>query len=357
MVASSFLLRGYVHTAIDTMNGLTTLLRTQEERFKKVINDPSTKSDVQERPHVRFTLSGKSGKWSHAQNDALGYALWLRFVLANSARLIVNKSEYEFYRLFPLYFEAVEYWRDADSGAWEEDRMVHSSSVGAVTAGLRAMEGWLETNRALNDDSLQKLVQRLIREGTTQLQLSLPYESPPKRYADAAVLFLIHPAEIVSAEQENAILEIVQRELVRRIGIIRYVGDSYYGQDYPDWFTEDQLTSDFSEQMEIRNSKLLPGYEAQWCLFDPLLSVIYGKKFLANPEEKGNLQKQTEFFNRSLSQLTQEMQCPELYFWRSTCNSQSEHANWIPNPHKPLAWTQANLALALDFMKRSATLL
>ena|SRR5215469_12271165 len=49
--------------------------------------------------------------------------------------------------------------------------------------------------------------------------------------------------------------------------------------------------------------------------------------------------------NRSLKQLTEDMQCPELYFFR--------HGNWVPNPHTPLAWTQANLALALSLMKKS----
>jgi hypothetical protein len=76
--------------------------------------------------------------------------------------------------------------------------------------------------------------------------------------------------------------------------------------------------------------------------------TIYGKRFLAHPENTGNLEEQTYFFNRSLKQLTQEIQCPELYFFR--------HGKWIPNPHTPLAWAQANLSLALEFMKRSATL-
>jgi phosphorylase kinase alpha/beta subunit len=195
---------------------------------------------------------------------------------------------------------------------------------------------------------LRKRVEALIFEGTSRLQQALPFESPPRRQADAALLLLIHPTEVAFPEQAEAILDLVEAKLVRDIGTIRYAGDSYYGQDYPDWFEEGQLAGDFSENIEVRNAKLREGFEAQWCIFDPLLSVIYGKRFLAHPENTGELTRQTHFFNRSLKQLTKGSQCPELYFFR--------HGEWIPNPHTPLAWTQANLALALDLMKRSATL-
>jgi hypothetical protein len=348
MIAHSFLLRGDVRTAVGAMRGLTALLSKQEKRFKKIIDDPAKKADVQERPHVRFNSSEESQNWSHAQNDALGYALWLRFVLANSGRLDLENNEFELYRLFPLYFEAIEYWKDSDSGAWEEDRKVNSSSIGAVVAGLRVLQIWLKTNDPSRGNGLQKRVEALIREGTLHLQQTLPFESPPQRRADAAVLFLIHPAEVLLPEQEDAILNLVETDLVRDIGIIRYVGDSYYGQDYPDWFAEDQLAGDFSERIDVRNAKLHPGFEAQWGLFDSLLSVIYGNRFLAHSGNTSNLTKQTHFFNRSLKQLTPDIRCPELYFFR--------HGKWIPNPHTPLAWAQANLALALEFMKRSATL-
>src|SRR5215469_2990309 len=90
------------------------------------------------------------------------------------------------------------------------------------------------------------------------------------------------------------VLRLVQTDLERNMGIIRYIHDSYYGQDYPDWFDQAQLTADFSEQIDIRNAKLRPGYEAHWCIFDPLLSVIYGKRFLALSGEKHHLEKQTQ---------------------------------------------------------------
>jgi hypothetical protein len=343
MIAGSFIMRGDFPTALRTMVGLTPFLRQQESRFDEIIRDPSKKEHIQERPHVRFSPQGESPEWSHAQNDALGYVLWLRFALANAGKLDVDRAEYNFYRRFPLYFQAIDYSTDRDSGAWEENRKINSSSIGAVIAGLREMHIWLRSHSSATEPHIRDCVDTLVGQGRTQLRNQLPAESPPQRLADAATLFLIHPAEVLDSQHQDAVLQLVERELVRDIGIIRYLGDSYYGQDYPDWFPEAQLAGDFSERIELRNAKLRPGFEAQWCLFDALLSIIYGKRFLSGGYE--NLKKQIHFFNRSLRQLTPTVQCPELYFCR--------HGQWVPNPHTPLGWAQANLALALHYMKRS----
>ena len=352
MVANSFRLRSEVEPAKQTMLALTSLLRTQSDRFKAVIADPTLKLKVQNRPHVRFNAVDQTSDstWSHAQNDALGYTLWLRFVMANSGELGLEESEYELYRLFPLYFKAISYWEDADSGAWEEDLKVNSSSVGVVVAGLRAMETYLHGQKGAmwkDRDSLLQTLRDLIGKGRTHLEHSLPCESPPLRCADGALLFLVYPVNVLSPEQEDSVLNIVKSDLARDIGIIRYVGDSYYGQDYPEWFSEKELTADFSDRIEARNKLLHPGYEAQWCIFDPIVSIIHGHRFLADPAKENELAEQTHFLNRALRQVTEDGKCPELYY--------CQHGRWVPNPHTPLAWTQANVAVALNVMRRSLT--
>ena len=304
MVANSFRLRGDIESAKQTMLALTSLLRTQFDRFKAVIADPRLKLKVQNRPHVRFNaVDGTSDpSWSHAQNDALGYTLWLRFVMANSGQLELDESDYELYRLFPLYFKAISYWEDADSGAWEEDLKVNSSSVGVVVAGLRAMETHLQGQSGAtwkNRDSLLPIVGDLIGRGCAHLENSLPCESPPQRCADGALLFLIYPVNVLNPEQEDLVLKIVKSDLVREVGTIRYVGDSYFGQDYPEWFSEKELTADFSDRIAERNKLLHPGYEAQWCIFDPIISIIHGHRFLADPARENELAEQTHFLNRA----------------------------------------------------------
>ena len=353
MVANSFRLRGDVESAKQTMLALTALLHTQADRFKAVIADPKLKLKVQNRPHVRFNAVDQTSdaSWSHAQNDALGYTLWLRFVMANAGQLPLDESDYEVYRLFPLYFKAISYWEDPDSGAWEEDLKINSSSIGVVAAGLRAMETYLQGKGGATwkgRDDLLQMIRDLVGKGIAHLEQSLPCESPPQRCADGALLFLIYPVNLLSLQQEDLVLKIVKSDLVRDTGTIRYVGDSYFGQDYPEWFSEKELTADFSDRIAERNKRLKPGYEAQWCIFDPVISIIHGQRFLSDPTKENELREQTHFFNRALRQLTEDGECPELYF----CH----HGQWVPNSHTPLAWTQANLALALNVMRKSLML-
>ena len=105
------------------------------------------------------------------------------------------------------------------------------------------------------------------------------------------------------------------------------------------------MSTDFSERLDFRDAHLQPNCEAQWCIFDPVLSIIYGQRFLANRADRASFEKQVHYFNRSLAQVTPEGMCPELYFLK--------HGRYIANVHTPLAWTQANQALALYLMEKS----
>lgn len=144
MVADSLRRRGEFAPAIACVHGLTRFFQRQLPRFHEIIDDPVRvlREDANRRPHIRFTaqtLGELPEKWPHAQNDALGHALWFRFLLANTGVLPMSPQDYEIYQEFPAYFEAIEYWQDRDSGAWEEGRKINNSSVGAVIAGLEEM--------------------------------------------------------------------------------------------------------------------------------------------------------------------------------------------------------------------------
>src|SRR5262249_19444975 len=244
------------------------------------------------------------------------------------------------YALFPEYFAAIEYWHDEDSGAWEEGTKINNSSVGAVVAGLQEMKKCADAkaNRTQPDELSAKWHERL--------QQTLPFVAPPDRMVDSALLFLIQPLDIIrDRKTENAILNLVQARLKGGIGMKRYVGDSYFCQDYDEWFRPEEMSADFSEDLTFRDAHLQPNCEAQWCLFDPLLSIIYGQRFLADLSRTDDFHKQIHYFNRSLAQITLAGECPELYFLKD--------GRYIANAHTPLAWTQANQALALHLMEQS----
>ena len=80
----------------------------QVPRFREIIDDPVRvlKEDANRRPHIRFTagnLSELTEKWPHAQNDALGQALWFRLTLANSGVLAMTPEDAKIDFLFPQY--------------------------------------------------------------------------------------------------------------------------------------------------------------------------------------------------------------------------------------------------------------
>lgn len=351
----------HYQNASNTMLALRDYFFKYSFRFKNIIEGKADMNNPMQRPHVRFngdTLEEISQQWAHAQNDALGYALWMTFKLCNMNEYSLTPTDCQVWSLFPFYFEAIEFWQDSDSGHWEETRKVASSSIGVVTAALQEMRQYMMGNPGMcfTCDGMSVSTQQLddlISKGKAQLDMLLPYESPPYRKADGALLFLIYPLNIANSRQSQEILDIVLHDLKGRYGIKRYIGDSYWCAEYKKMLKEDERTVDFSTNIGPRDGMLKPGEEAQWCIFDPIVSVIYGQKYLIDRNPK-HLDLQIEYFNRSLSQITAEEfhlgggKCPEAYYIED-----SGKGKYVPNDHVPLAWTQANLGTALEYMRRS----
>lgn len=126
-VAYAHYVMGEYKTAARTLTGLMTYFQKFSCRFADVIENPALKEQVMQRPNVRFDgehLTEVDEDWEHAQNDALGYFMWLYCKLAaqfETSKLIALDAEaYEMLLKFLLYFDAIRYWEDADSGHWEE---------------------------------------------------------------------------------------------------------------------------------------------------------------------------------------------------------------------------------------------
>jgi GH15 family glucan-1,4-alpha-glucosidase len=340
--------------AAGVARALVTFFADHRRRFQEIISGAVDPQDVSKRPHVRFDGHGleeiPKQRWPHAQNDALGYFLWLYSKLAYSGHVPLDDLAVSTLALFPSYFEAVRFWQDEDSGHWEEVRKISASSIGAVVAGLEALlllarERATTFRRQPFGASLVETTANLLERGRTALGNILPHEcaqlSPSKnRRFDAALLFLLFPLEVVKGPMADLLLHDVNRFLKGEFGIRRYLGDSYWAPDYEERLPAGERTRDFSEDMEVRDALLERiGDEAQWCLFDPILSAYYGRRFL-EMRSSSDLEQQTLHFNRSLAQITASWQCPELYYLR--------HGEYVPNAHLPLQWTQANLVLALE---------
>ncbi len=349
---------------LDVTAGVVTALSRfygkYRHRFKDIISGLADPNVVMNRPHVRFNglnLAENNENWAHAQNDALGYFLW---IYCRLARRGVLEPDGELLALFALYFERIRYWQDEDSGHWEERRKVEASSIGPVVAGLRQLRELLiaRPGMACRSGSLlvtAGLIGELITVGEVALATILPSEfaGPKARRYDAALLFLIYPLAVVDDVMASQIVDDVTGHLQGDYGIRRYLGDSYWTADYKEKLPPQKRTADVSQDQSERDAIARPGEEAQWCIFDPVVSIIAGRRYIQT-REPADLEQQVYHLNRSLGQITGpdcpqgELRCPEAYFM--------EHGRYLPNDNVPLLWTEANLWMALLAMGESARL-
>lgn len=330
-IAYAHYVAGEMDVAVAVARRLLEFYSRYRFRFEDIIHGVTDPRDVSKRPHARFDGNlleeVPSEKWAHAQNDALGYFLWFYTQLAHDGH--VNPHE-EILALFPRYFAAIRYWEDEDSGHWEEARKISASSIGVVVAGLESYSRFRPNPAA-----------ELAARGRAALNACLPHEcaqiDPAKnRRYDSALLFLLFPLNVIDGPMAELLLHDNERYLSGEYGIRRYLGDSYWAPDYDLVLSAKDRTRDFSDDMQSRDALLKNiGDEAQWCIFDPILSCYYGRQ--------GDRERQTRHFHRALSQITASWECPELYY--------RKNGVYVPGPHLPLQWTQANLLMALQTMQ------
>ena len=259
--------------------------------------------------HAKYdpdTVKELEGAWGHAQHDAVGMLLWAigegehrgkRIIRNDKDRMIVQK--------LVQYLASCEYWQDKDNGMWEEDREVHASSVGACVSGLNAVRYLVDVPTTL------------IEKGMAAIN-ELATNETDHRAVDMAQLSLIYPHRIYTRDVALAVVKNVENKLLRRNGVIRYEGDSYYstvehsGRHHP-----------------------LPHYfgtEAEWCLGLPWLAICY--------LELGDFAKAMEYVERTEKIILPDGSIPELYYAHT-----NDH-----NPNTPLGWANALYLVAKEQM-------
>ncbi len=327
---------GETDKAMCAIKALMAFYVKHQHRFTDVIVGRVDPSNPMNRPHIRFDghrLIEIDEKWSHAQNDALGAFLWLAAKMADVCQW--NHDERKLLDQVSQFLNTIQFWNDEDSGHWEEVRKVSASSIGVATAALETWDAQIVPSPQV--------------AGRRALETILPSECiqsdlAKRRPYDAALLFLIYPYQIVTGELADSIVNHVTSHLMGDYGIRRYLGDSYWCADYKEKLAANQRTADFSDNLADRDRLLKPGFEAQWCLFDPIVSIHYGLRYEQTRAIRDRSQ-QIFHVNRSLKQLTQTTtqstayRCPESYY--------CARGQYVPNDICPLLWTQANLKLAL----------
>ncbi len=251
--------------------------------------------------------------WGHQQLDAIGLFLYIIAHLHfNNLKVVRNERDSEMIQLLVLYLRSIEYWDYPDYGMWEECRIRHSSSIGAVLGGLYNIK---RQRLALVPDSL-------IQEGERSLYEIFPYESRDKcarphhsHDCDSAQLFLIWPYHVIADldKQDLLISQIIKGHtaengdwhcLSQDRGFNRYWGDDYYR----------------STDGKYR------GISAMWPMFKFLVSIIYSQRH--------EYDKSVEWFQNGTREITEDGKIPEAY------------KDNQPNDNTPLAWAHSLALIA-----------
>lgn len=307
-----------------------------------------------DRPHIRFIgATGKEDvKWyNHKQNDALGYFLFTRCTLAMGGKMPMTGDHLKLLGQLFDYLRAIECWEDLDGGHWEEHSAVHSSSLGPCLAAVRLFKSLCKKEGYMapcKDDTLDLLETKIHEHLLKILPNEIITPAGLKRDSDAALIFLCYPLAVVDDDMGLQILERMKK-VYGHIGVCRYRSDSYWCRDYKD--TQDDPTKHFTdEELKARDALLKPGEEAQWCLFDPMVSAYYGVLYQKTKNAE-YLKLQQLFLSRSLAAITGDdcefgpwLACEAYYLCKG---------KWVSNDDTPLVWTQADLLMALHEMKKS----
>ncbi len=277
------------------------------------------------------TLEEITNEWGHHQLDIFGLFLYKTGDLMKKGHNVISTGGDEtliLLRDIVLYLTTVRWHSDPDFGVWEEGPEVHSSSVGAVLAGLTMWhdDGYYH-HKYKNQTPLYShlpIPQEFIEQGREALNRLLPNESASRPY-DLAQLSLIWPYSIITDSQAAQILGNIENHLVRKWGVIRYPGDLYYNGD--------------------RSRPL--GNEAQWPLGFAWLSIIYSQMAVKAIESGAVfsplselIEKSGMYLKRLESVMTVDGKVPELYTAGKT------------NSNVPLAWAQGFYIVARQNLDR-----
>lgn len=267
-------------------------------------------------PDTLERITGDDG-WGHHQLDV--YGLFLHVVADldfKNLRIIREGEDLSIIQDLVSYLRSVEYWQKPDFGMWEECKIRHCSSIGAVVDGL----SYIQRRR------LAIIADPLIQVGYNAMHEIFPFESrdicgrPHHNHdCDAAQLFLIWPFRVVvRPEDQDELLERVinghvaengdKHKLLQPQGFNRYWGDDYYRS------TEGKFI----------------GVSAMWPMFFFLVSIIYSQR---HESEKAR-----HWFEEGCNLIVDGCKVPEAY------------KNGVPNDHTPLAWGNALALIAYTKM-------
>jgi len=311
---------GNMDEMIESFELVTTIMLKHKHHIGRAIRKMPEHRALHARYHPN-TLEELSPDWGHHQLDVLGLFLYKTGDLIKKGHDIIKDHEYK-----DLINDIIQYvytyrWEThPDFGVWEEGPELHTSSMGAVLAGLTM---WFDDGhydyKYNHETDLSKIVpvsERFFDSGRDALLKILPKESG-SRDCDFAQLSLIWPYNIVDDEMKKTIYKNVESKLLGKYGVKRYAGDYYFNA----------------------NDKNRVGNEAEWPLGLCWLAIVHNKMASWHIEDLDHALehlKKSRKFILMIDDLMVDKAIPELY------------SAGKPNENRPLAWAHSFHIIALQ---------
>jgi phosphorylase kinase alpha/beta subunit len=308
------------------------VLSVFEKFHHKIIRGVRKRPDLQHAKgavvHARVhptTLEEITDEWGHHQLDIFGLFLFKTGDMMKQGFRVINSTEHvQVVKDILSYLWTARWDSEPDFGMWEEGPEMHSSSVGAVLAGLTMWHdhGYYDYKyrHKVDISALIPVSERFLEDGARALTRLLPRESESRPY-DLAQLSLLWPYNILKDQfaLQEEIIDNIEKHLVRERGVVRYPGDRYFSAK-PD------------EPL---------GNEAQWPIGLAWLSIAYSKMLLQAVRvgaSRATLERYAERARQHLSHLesvaTPDGRIAELF------------TGGKPNHNLPLGWAQSVYVVA-----------
>jgi phosphorylase kinase alpha/beta subunit len=280
------------------------------------------------------TLEEITDEWGHHQLDIFGLFLFKTGDLQKQGFRVIRSNEHvQVVKDILSYLWTARWDSEPDFGMWEEGPEVHSSSIGAVLAGLTMWHdhGYYDY-KYKNHIDISELIpvsERFLEDGARALSTILPRESASRPY-DLAQLSLLWPYNILKDQfaLQEEILDNVERHLVRAYGVVRYPGDRYFNAN--------------------QNEPL--GNEAQWPIGLVWLSIAYSK-LVAQAARTGAPRATIDrFLERAKMHLShaEEVATPDGRIAELFTGGKANH-------NLPLGWAQSLYVVAKLSLRRLST--
>lgn len=315
-IAYAMDLYGQVESATQFFDWSSAVIQRYEKKIRWAVENPAkvlSNSRVNAF-HCRFTTKGEEirGGWSTHQLDGLGTWLWALTRHAAFLRESTIRPEWQTaINLVLAYISSL--WRFPCADSWEENEdQLHTYSLAALAGGLQSYQDFKRDNsQEVRISQINKLIESVCISEDGYYK-----KSSQMKGVDANLLGLFFPFGVVKLDNPCFVRTLTKIEEDLRVpgrGLMRYVGDMYYGG-------------------------------GEWILLSAWLGYIFVQ--MGRNEQARQIKKWIE------SQADQDGFLPEqlTHVVQNKAMLREWESKWGP-PARPLLWSHANYLILCHALK------